>query len=135
MDETLDIRKGKRAVGQIGEDLACRFLEGKGQQILSRNWRSSHLELDIVTADPDGHIRFVEVKTRMEPVAVDPVEQVDARKRRRILAAAEAYLHDPTAPKPQPASGESFFDIVSVVFGGAKAEVAYYPAAWIPMFT
>lgn len=130
-----DIQKRDRSTGKLGEDLACRFLEGKGHRILARNWRSGHLELDIVSMDPEGALRFVEVKTRVEPVALAPEEQVGAVKQKRLAAAALAYLNDPDAPKPLSGSGESFFDIVSVVLGGGKEVLEYFPAAWIPMYT
>lgn len=128
------LQKGKRAAGTLGEDVACRYLEGLGHRVLARNWRSGHLEIDLVTADPDGHLRFVEVKTRIEPVALAPEEQVNHTKRRRLEHAALAYLNDPKAPKPIGGSGESFFDIVAVVLDGNRQEVEYFPAAWIPMY-
>ena len=127
-------RRGKRAAGQLGEDLACAYLEGLGQTVLSRNWRSSHLEIDIVTADRAGNLRFVEVKTRVEPVAIAPELQVNTTKQKRLANAALAYLNDPKAPKPLAGSGESFFDIVSIVLGEGRREVEYFPAAWIPMY-
>lgn len=127
------LQKGKRAAGALGEDVACRYLEGLGHTILARNWRSGHLEIDLVSADRDGHIRFVEVKTRIEPVAIAPEEQVNHTKRRRIEQAALAYLNDPKAPKPMAGSGEAFFDIISVILNGNRQEVEYFPAAWIPM--
>lgn len=126
--------QGKRAAGQLGEDIACRYLEQQGQTVLARNWRSGHLEIDIVTSDREGNLRFVEVKTRVEPVALAPEEQVNATKQRRLAAAARAYLNDSGAPKPLAGSGESFFDIVSVVLGGGRQEVEYFPAAWMPMY-
>lgn len=125
---------GKRAAGQLGEDIACRYLEGLGHTVLARNWRSSHLEIDLVTADREGSIRFVEVKTRVEPVALAPELQVNAIKQRRLAQAARAYLNDPKAPKPLAGSGESFFDILTVVLGEGRQEVEYFPAAWIPMY-
>ena len=35
-------------LGRQGEDIACRYLESIGHTILERNWRSGHLEIDIV---------------------------------------------------------------------------------------
>ena len=134
MDSESSIRKGRRAAGDRGEQQACSYLEQLGYSILARNWRSGHLELDIVAADPAGNLRFVEVKTRIEPFSVAPELQVDHVKRRRLEAAAMAYLQDPQAPKPLSGSGESFFDIVAVVLGGEHLEVNYFPSAWIPMY-
>jgi len=130
------IRKGRKAAGNQGEQEACNFLEQNGFTILARNWRSGHLELDIVAADPEGNLRFVEVKTRIEPLATAPEEQVDRVKRRRIEAAVRAYLQDDQAPKLlSGATGESFFDIIAVILGGEHLEVNYIPSAWIPMYT
>lgn len=131
-----EIRKGRKAAGNQGEQEACNFLEQNGFTILARNWRSGHLELDIVAADPEGNLRFVEVKTRIEPLATAPEEQVDRVKRRRIEAAARAYLQDDQAPKLlSGGTGESFFDIIAVILGGEHLEVNYIPSAWIPMYT
>ena len=44
----------RQTLGQRGENLACRYLEGMGHTILERNWRNSHLEIDIISADPAG---------------------------------------------------------------------------------
>ena len=35
--------------GKKGEDIACGLLEGMGHIILERNWRSGHLEIDIIS--------------------------------------------------------------------------------------
>ncbi len=36
--------------GKAGENAAVLFLENHGYQILERNWRHHHLELDIIAA-------------------------------------------------------------------------------------
>ena len=58
MDNKANARK---AVGEIGEEIACQFLERKGFKILERNYRKPWGEIDII-AEKDGVIRFVEVK-------------------------------------------------------------------------
>ena len=50
--------------GRYGEDIACRLLEAENLEILCRNYRNRHLELDIVARDDNGTLCFVEVKTR-----------------------------------------------------------------------
>ena len=131
MDGESGIARGTRAAGRLGEAAACEFLESRGQRIAARNWRSGHREVDIVSLDSDGHLRFIEVKTRLEPVSAEPYEQVDARKRKMLEGAARAWLASPDTPKPP--SGEVFFDIVSVVWGGDRFDIDYIPEAWIPM--
>ena len=115
-------------IGETGEQLACDFLETRGHQILDRNWRSGHLELDIVSEGPDG-LHFVEVKARTAPVMATILDQVNVVKQKRITAAASQYLH-----KKQLTGKEVYFDIVSVLFDGQTSVVRYFPQAWIPMY-
>ena len=118
--------KGKRALGQLGEEKACAFLESLGHRILKRNWHGSHLEVDIISEAPDG-VHFVEVKPRLDADAA-PEEKVDARKQHRISTAALRYLNESGSDR------EVFFDVVSVIFDGARTQVKYFPQAWIPMY-
>ena len=118
--------KGKRALGRRGEEMACAFLESRGHRILKRNWQGSHLEVDIISEAPDG-VHFVEVKARLDADAA-PEEKVDARKQHRISTAALRYLNESGSDR------EVFFDVVSVIFDGARTQVKYFPQAWIPMY-
>ncbi len=118
--------RGKRAFGRLGEDKACEFLQSRGHRIVARNWRGSHLEVDVISEDSDG-LHFVEVKTRLDADAT-PEEKVDARKQRRISAAALKYLNESGSDR------EVFFDVVSVTFSGDDLHVKYFPQAWIPMY-
>ena len=116
-------------IGEAGEQMACDFLLSRGHQILDRNWRSGHLELDIVSEGPDG-LHFVEVKARTAPVTTATMtDQVNTVKRKRISAAALQYLN-----KKHLAGKEVYFDIVSVMFDGKETVVRYFPQAWIPMY-
>lgn len=115
-------------IGQNGEEIACDFLRSRGHQILDRNWRAGHLELDIVTEAPDG-VHFVEVKARTAPVTSTLTDQVNKVKQKRISAAALQYLN-----KKNMMGQEVYFDIVSVLFDGQETVVRYFPQAWIPMY-
>lgn len=119
--------KGRRALGVLGEEKACDFLRAKGHRIVSRNWRGSHLEVDIISEDAAG-LHFVEVKTRLAPAGTAPEEKVDGRKRQRIGAAALKFLNQSGSDR------EVFFDVVTVLFDGDRTEVSYFPQAWIPMY-
>ncbi len=39
----------RRQLGKAGEDVACSLLRSMGHIILERNWRSGHLEIDIIS--------------------------------------------------------------------------------------
>ena len=120
--------RGRRALGQLGEEMACDFLRSRGHRIVERNWRGSHLEVDVISEAPDG-LHFVEVKSRLDSEGTAPEEKVDARKRHRIENAALRYLNESGSDR------EVFFDVVTVVFDGSRTVVKYFPAAWIPMYT
>lgn len=115
-------------IGEVGEQMACDFLQTRGHQILDRNWRSGHLELDIVSEGPDG-LHFVEVKARTAPVTTSVTDQVNTIKQKRISAAALQYLN-----KNHLDGKDVYFDIVSVLFDGRETVVRYFPQAWIPMY-
>ena len=113
-------------MGRQGEDKAWAVVAARGHRLVARNWHGSHLEVDVISDASDG-LHFVEVKTRLEADAT-PEEKVDARKQRRISAAALKYLNETGSDR------EVFFDVVSVVFSGDESRVTYFPQAWIPFY-
>ena len=55
--------KSRKEVGEWGEMHACNWLRRQGVEILHRNWRSGHKEIDFIGRSGDELI-FVEVKCR-----------------------------------------------------------------------
>jgi len=80
-----------KILGKWGEDLAARYLEGKGYKILAKNYSCRHGEIDII-ASFEGAIIFVEVKTRMNTSFGWPEEAVTEEKMRHLGQAAEKFL-------------------------------------------
>lgn len=78
-------------VGQWGEQTAALHLMHQDYQILERNWRCRHLEIDII-AEYLGEIVFVEVKTRSGGDFREARAAVDFYKRKHIMDAAQVYL-------------------------------------------
>lgn len=122
----------RMSLGRRGEDVACGFLSGKGHTIVERNYRSGHLEIDIITLDKDG-VHFVEVKSRVAPVAVSPEENVTAAKQKKVTDAALRYLHT-SKDKRLSADLEVSFDVVAVTFDGGGEIVEWFPNAYYPMY-
>ena len=120
------------SLGRRGENVACGFLSGKGHTIVERNYRSGHLEIDIITLDKDG-VHFVEVKSRVAPVAVSPEENVTAAKQKKVADAALRYLHT-SKDKRLSADLEVSFDVVAVTFDGGGEIVEWFPNAYYPMY-
>ena len=121
----------KQTLGKLGEDIAVRHLEGLGHTILERNWRSGHLEIDIISYDPDG-IHFVEVKSRRSSIQAPPQESVDRGKQNRIIKAAHGFLR---TKKGLPyGNHECHFDIIAVTFKGDTWSTEWFPQAYIPLY-
>ena len=125
------MRTATQMLGAAGERHACDFLEGRGMQILERNWRGGHTEVDIIALDNQG-VHFVEVKTRVAPVMAAPEENVRAGKQKTLVKAAQTFLRSPD--RKAISECEVFFDVVSVVVDGEKVEVEFFPQAFIPMY-
>lgn len=124
--------KGRKVLGRRGEDEACLYLMDKGHTILERNWRTSHLEIDIVSLDKNG-IHFIEVKSRTAPLGADPQDSVTYTKQKRITKAAMSYLGK-MDKKLISSDVEVFFDVVAVIFDGSGTSVEYFPQAYIPIY-
>ena len=128
------MKTDRAAVGRRGEEEASRYLTRLGHRILARNWRGGHLELDIVTLT-GNELHFVEVKSRVAPVMAEPQRNVGREKQRRLVAAAQAFLHAEDR-KDLPSDLEVFFDVLSVVFYGTGADfdIEYFPKAFVPLY-
>ena len=119
-------------MGKKGEDVACRFLEGMGHRIVARNYRSGHLEIDIISTQGNG-VHFVEVKSRVAPVAVAPEENVTPLKQKKIANAALKYLHGSKDTGVTWGMDVSF-DVVAVTFEGGEEKLEWFPDAFSPMY-
>lgn len=83
-----------KKTGQIGEDLAEKFLAEKGYIILERNKHFSRAsEIDIIALDKDTLV-FVEVKTRKSDVCGIPFEAVTKSKYDKIKIGLFSYLKE-----------------------------------------
>ncbi len=111
MGTTTDAAHGDRraALGRYGEDLAARYLRDLGMEVLARNWRCEHGEIDLVALD-DGCLVICEVKTRRGTGFGEPVEAVTVAKALRLRRLAAAYARE----HPVPARGLRV-DVVGVL--------------------
>ena len=121
----------RQKLGRLGENLAYEYLSGIGHTVIERNWRSGHLEIDLISVDSDG-IHFVEVKTRRESVQALPQDNVDRRKQMRITRAAGCFLK--SGKGSAFGSRECHFDIIAVTFDEDNVRVEYFPQAYIPIY-
>jgi putative endonuclease len=82
---------GKCDTGASGERIAGEYLKLSGYRILETNYRSGHLEIDLI-AERKGCLVFIEVKTRRDDSFGGALESVSNAKLRNIRRAARIYL-------------------------------------------
>lgn len=90
------------------------------------------MELDIITL-VCNELHIIEVKTRSAGARVPPEINVNAAKRRHMVAAAGAFLNSPARSR-LPSDLEVFFDILTVVFQEPEPLIEYYPRAFLPLY-
>jgi len=85
----------KKELGEKGEQLAVDFLIKNDFEIIERNYRYGHGEIDIIAKDlSDGITAFIEVKTRQNLDFGEPEYAITKNKQRQIKKMAELYLYD-----------------------------------------
>lgn len=82
----------RHEVGKIGENIATKYLEQIGYEILQRNFECKQGEIDIIAKDKK-EIVFVEVKTRANMLYGKPNEAVNTIKKKHIYKSAEFYIY------------------------------------------
>ena len=85
----------KREFGSKGEELATKFLENLGYEIIERNYHFGHGEIDIIAKDiKKNHLVFVEVKSRKNNEFGPPELAVTPSKQELGRKIASAYLYE-----------------------------------------
>ncbi|MCE7063051.1 YraN family protein [Dyadobacter sp. CY343] len=79
--------------GHWGEAQAAAFLLAKGFEIVEKNYRNRHTEIDLIL-QKDKMLIFVEVKTRSGTGYGMPEEFVNPAKAKLVMRAAENYIFD-----------------------------------------
>jgi putative endonuclease len=104
----------KRKTGNLGEDIACKYLEKAGFTIKDRNYLRKYGEIDIV-AMKSRVIHFVEVKSVTRNVIHEtsdkyrPEDNMHPWKLKRLARTIQAYILDKKV-------GDDWqFDVITVV--------------------
>lgn len=124
--------KNRKPLGNTGETVVRAHLERAGWRVLAVNYRCAQGEMDIIAeegTEADKTLVFVEVKTRRGTAHGAPVEAVNARKRQKLWAVAQAYLAERGMGGAEPSCR---FDVAEVFVGGdGLARVALRRSAFI----
>jgi putative endonuclease len=104
--------------GRLGEDLAHRYLRGRGCTVVARNYRppAGHGEIDLVVWHGEKLV-FVEVKTRDSAEFGEPERAVDAEKQFHLIRAARDY-----ARRAGVEWQNVRFDVVAVILSPRRIE-------------
>jgi putative endonuclease len=95
--------------GAAAEALARGYLERQGLRLLAQNWRCKRGELDLVMLDA-GTVVFVEVRYRRHSAWGGAAESVDARKREKLIRAAQHFLQQESRWAKYPCR----FDVIAI---------------------
>lgn len=113
----------KIKIGNKGEELAADFLVTKGYEIVTKNYRHKHAEIDLI-AKKENVLVFVEVKTRSSVLFGEPEAFVTNKKASKVMEGAEQFMIENNW------HGNIRFDIVSVKTGSTEViehfEDAFY---------
>jgi len=111
-------------IGAQGEEIAARYLLSKKYEILDRNYRCRHGEIDII-ARRKNILIFVEVKTRRSCAFGSPLEAVSLKKQRSISSVAQAYLQHNRL-----FGSAARFDVIAVLLGSGIPEIEHLENAF-----
>lgn len=77
--------------GEKSEQLACDYLLKQGLQLIDKNYRCQHGELDLILSDNQTLI-IVEVRFRQSNAFGGALESITRKKQSRIIASTQYYL-------------------------------------------
>ena len=111
--------------GLLGEEMAVAHLLKNGYTILEKNWRSQHLEIDII-ASIEKTLVIIEVKLRVNDLFGRPEEFVSKQKQRNIIKASSAYITQ------NDIDFETRFDIISIIKNEKETKLDHIIQAFQP---
>jgi putative endonuclease len=97
----------KQKIGEIGENIACRFLVKHGFSVLDRNYTKKWGEIDIV-AEKGGRLHFIEVKSVKRDLSIvsrgtldeyKPEDNMHPWKLKRLSRTIQTYLVSKKVPE------------------------------------
>jgi len=117
-----------KALGKWGEKQCEKFLKRKSYKTLAKNYACKRGELDLVMADRDGTVVFVEVKTRTTQDFAEAEDAITLPKKQRLARASQYFLKVHKI-EDRPCR----FDVVTIILGqNGKEIIKHYQNAFIP---
>ncbi|MFZ5976745.1 MAG: YraN family protein [Hydrotalea flava] len=97
----------QKEIGNLGENLAIRYILENGFQLLYQNWRYKYWEVDII-ALKNNTIHFIEVKTRQQSPFGFPEDSIQQPKMDALKKAASAFMEQ------HPQWEQLQFDVIAI---------------------
>ncbi len=118
----------RELLGRWGERRCEKYLISKGLRKLARNFSCKAGEIDLVMAEADGGIVFVEVRTRADESFGSAESSVTTAKKNRLSRAAQYFLATHNV------ENRPFrFDVVTIVVGqSGRPQIRHYENAFVP---
>jgi putative endonuclease len=111
--------------GRKAEQIARGYLEKRGLQLLSANYRCRYGELDLVMRDGDCLV-IIEIRYRRHERFMSPAQSIDPAKRQRISRASLHFIQHNPKHRQKPLR----FDIVSLSGPLDDASIDWIPGAF-----
>lgn len=117
----------KKTIGQEGEDIAADYLVKNGFEMITRNYRYGHGEIDIVVKDrSNDHLVFVEVKTRKNLEYGEPEYAITKSKIKQLKKIAESYVYEKDLKEV-----ECRFDVIAIIWNReTKPQITHFKNAF-----
>lgn len=109
--------------GLKAEKIAREFLKNKGLKLITKNFRTTLGELDLIMEDEKTLI-FVEVRNRRIDAQVSSMHSVDRLKQKKIIKTALVYL------QKNPTWKNCRFDVVAIHYNGDIKEINWIKDAF-----
>lgn len=119
------MKPSRQLLGQNGEQAAVDYLLKNDYRILSRNYRYSRSEIDIIAIN-NNTIVFVEVKSyRSKPLEAAEF-RVNTKKQRQIIQGAYGFLYENIGYEKM----DVRFDVIIIDFSVYPADITHHQAAF-----
>jgi len=113
-----------KTTGDQGEEIARRFLQKQGLEIVETKYHYEHGEIDIIAREGEVLV-FCEVKTRYSDKFGPPECAIPPRKQAQVRRTANAYLFEHEIREQV-----CRFDVVAIRFEGKNIRINYIKNAF-----
>jgi len=115
-------QKSTKAIGDLGEKLALKYLEKRGLKLVEKQYRSRFGECDLIMRENDIFV-FVEVRYKKNSYFCLPEETINLKKQQRLLKTAEYFLFNhPTS--------DCRMDVVAISGQEPNIKITWIPDAF-----